>query len=94
MQWNGLADRIADTVLGDRFRPGDGHALDGIIHSPVVEDQALWGVNVWDGVSRAPQPARCVFMRNGRVSEVVDASQAVSAGMRVINSSGQTLIPG
>jgi hypothetical protein len=53
----GVADRVVNTVLGKRFHSGDGHALDGIVDSPVAEDLALWDVNVWDGHSPGPTTA-------------------------------------
>jgi imidazolonepropionase-like amidohydrolase len=89
-----ITGRIADTVLGSRFGSGDRHALDGIVDSPVSQDLAFWDVSVWDGRSGALQPGRCVVIRDGLVSEIVDASRSVPAGIRVIDASGQTLIPG
>ena len=94
MQWSGVTDRIADTILGHRFAPGDGHALDGIITSPVTEDLVFADVNVWDGNSNTLQPRRCVVIRDGLVAEILDVSRPLPAGTRVINASGQTLIPG
>jgi len=84
----------ADTRLRHRFDPGDGHALDGIIGSPVAEDLAFVGASVLDGRSGILQPNRCVVIRNGLISEIGDASHPLPAGITVINASGQTLIPG
>jgi imidazolonepropionase-like amidohydrolase len=94
VRWSGVTERIGDSVLANRFGPGDGHALDGIIDSPVAEDLAFRDVSVWDGHSRALLPGRCVVIRDGRVSEIVEASRPLPAGVRVINASGRTLIPG
>jgi imidazolonepropionase-like amidohydrolase len=85
---------MADMALGRRFGPGDGHALDDIIDAPVAQDLAIWDVSVWDGRSGAPQTGRCVLIRDGRVCEIVEASCPLPAGVRVINASGQRLIPG
>ena len=56
----------ADTRLRHRFDPRDGHALDGIIGSPVAEDLAFVGASVLDGRSGILQPNRCVVIRNGK----------------------------
>jgi hypothetical protein len=94
MQWSGITEGIADTVLRHRFEPADGHALDGIIASPVAEDLAFADVSVWDGHSGRRQPGRCVVIRDGLISEVVEASRPLPTGIKVISASGKTLIPG
>jgi len=94
VKWSGITDGIVGSVLRHRFDPGDGHALDGIIASPVAEDLAFADVSVWDGHSGTLQPRRCVVIRDGLISEIVEASRPLPAGIKVINASGQTLIPG
>src|ERR1019366_4219742 len=94
MQWSGITEGIADTVLRHRFEPAAGHALDGIIASPVAEDLAFADVSVWDGHSGRRQPGRCVVIRDGLISEVVEASRPLPTGIKVISASGKTLIPG
>ena len=68
VRWSGVTERIGDSVLANRFGPGDGHALDGIIDSPVAEDLAFRDVSVWDGHSRALLPGRSVVIRDGRAA--------------------------
>ena len=45
-------------------------------------------------VDLALQPGRRVVIRDGLISEIVEASRPLPAGIKVINASGQTLIPG
>jgi hypothetical protein len=40
VHWSQVKERIAETVPWARFDPEDGHALDGIIDSPMAEDLA------------------------------------------------------
>jgi imidazolonepropionase-like amidohydrolase len=76
------------------FGGRDAHALDGIVASPVAEELALRNVAVWDGHGGSVRPGRCVLVRGGRVTQIVDAAAPVPAGVRVIDGHGQTLIPG
>lgn len=94
MKRSEITERIADPFPRHRFDPGDGRALDGIIASPVAEHLAFVGVSVWDGRSGTLQPDRCVIIRNGLISQIVDASDPLPSNVTVINAFGLTLIPG
>ena len=77
-----------------RFRPGDGHALDGIVQRPVAQDIVIRNVALWDGVDDAVHAGATVVIRNGRIETMGDVSTPVPAHARVIDGSGRTLIPG
>ena len=86
--------RFGGSVLGHRFVPGDGHALDGIVNAPAEQSLAIRDVAVWDGRDGAVAPDRTVVLRDGVVSEITDASGPVPGDCTVIDGSAQTLIPG
>lgn len=77
-----------------QFRPGDAHALDGIVAKPVAEYLVLQHVAVWDGVADMVASDRSVIVRDGRIDAIVAADQPLPATARVIDGRGHTLIPG
>ncbi len=76
-----------------KIRPGDQHALDGIVENPVSEDFLLSNVRIWDARSGSTQDGKSVVVKNGRIGTVSDAPPTGFTG-RVIESAGKTLIPG
>ena len=80
--------------LSLQFRPGNAHALDGIVTHPVPETLVLQHVAVWDGVGDTANPDRSVIVRDGRIAAIVRADQPPPPNARVIDGGGKTLIPG
>jgi imidazolonepropionase-like amidohydrolase len=80
--------------LALRFRPGDSHALDGIVLRPVAEDIVIRNVTLWDAVDDAVHAGATVVIRNGRIETIGGVSTPVPAHARVVDGAGRTLIPG
>ncbi len=55
---------------------------------------AITNVTLIDGTGAAPRPGRTVVVRDGRITEIVAADAFDAAGMRTVDGSGGTLIPG
>ena len=94
-----LATAVAAVVftywlMARRFVAGDAHALDGIVQAPVNEPLVFRNVSLWDGRGGPVQRARSVIVRDGRIADILDAGTPAPAGMRTIDGTGRTLIPG
>src|SRR3970282_594031 len=76
-----------------KIRPGDQHALDGIVENPNSEDFLLSNVRIWDARSDLTQDGKSVVVRNGQIGTVSETSPTDFTG-RVIDGAGKTLIPG
>ena len=81
-------------VMSNRFVAGDAHALDGIERVPVNEPLVFFNVRVWDGRGGPVQNGRSVVVRNGRFERIIDMAEPVPVGLRQIDGSGKTLVPG
>ena len=90
----GAAAAMTYWAMARRFVAGDAHALDGIVHAPLVEPLVLRNVSVWDGRGGSVQPHQSVLIADGRIAGILDASAPSPAGVRAIDGSGRTLIPG
>ena len=76
-----------------KIKPGDQHALDGIVENPILEDFLLSNVRVWDARSDFTQDGKFVVVKNGQIGTVSDTPPTDFTG-RVIEGAGKTLIPG
>lgn len=76
-----------------KIKPGDQHALDGIVENPNSEDFLLSNVRVWDARSDFTQDGKFVVLKNGQIGTVSDTPPTDFTG-RVIEGAGKTLIPG
>lgn len=85
---------IAYWLIAERFVSGDAYALDGIVQAPSNEPLVLRNVSLWDGRGGPVQPARSVVVSNGRIAGILDTASPPAAGVRTIDGSGKTLIPG
>jgi imidazolonepropionase-like amidohydrolase len=90
----GSALGIAYWAMARRFIAGDAHALDGIVRAPVNEPLVLRNVSLWDGRGGPVQRGRSVVVTDGRVASILDAASPLPAGVRTVDGSGKTLIPG
>jgi imidazolonepropionase-like amidohydrolase len=90
----GSAAGVAYWTMARRFVAGDAQALDGIVRAPVSETLVVRNVSLWDGRGGPVQRGRSVVVDNGRVARIVDAASPSPAGVRTIDGSGKTLIPG
>jgi len=85
---------ITYRVMARRFTAGDAHALDGIVRVPVNEPLAFLNVSIWDGRGGSIQRGRSVVVRDGHIESILDLAAPLPAGIRQIDASGKTLIPG
>ena len=76
-----------------KIKPGDQHALDGIVENPIKEDFLLSNVRLWDARSDFTQDGKSVVVKNGRIGTVSETPPTGFTG-RVIEGAGKTLIPG
>ncbi len=76
-----------------KIKPGDEHALDGIVENPIMEDFLLSNVRIWDARSDFTQEGKSVVVKNGQIGTVSDTAPTDFTG-RVIEGAGKTLIPG
>jgi len=76
-----------------KIKPGDQHALDGIVENPNSEDFLLSNVRIWDARSDFTQDGKSVVVRNGQIGTVSETPPTDFTG-RVIDGAGKTLIPG
>jgi imidazolonepropionase-like amidohydrolase len=90
----GSAVGIAYWAMARRFIAGDAHALDGIVRAPVNEPLVLRNVSLWDGRGGPVQRGRSVVVNVGRIAGILDTAAPSPAGIRTIDGSGKTLIPG
>ena len=90
----GSAVGIAYWAMARRFVAGDAHALDGVVRAPVNEPFVLRNVSLWDGRGGQVQRGRSVVVNDGRIAGILDAASSTPAGVRAIDGSGKTLIPG
>ena len=90
----GSAVGIAYWAMARRFVAGDGGALDGIVRAPVNEPLVLQNASLWDGRGGPVQRGRSVIVNDGRIAGILDAASPSPAGVRAIDGSGKTLIPG
>lgn len=81
-------------VMARRFVAGDAHVLDGIVRTPLNEPLVFHNVTIWDGRGRSVQRRRSVIVRDGRVESIRDVAEPLPAGVRTVDGSGKTLIPG
>src|SRR3972149_1746788 len=75
-----------------KIKPGDQHALDGIVENPIIEDFLLSNIRIWDARSDFTKDGKSVVVRNGQIATV---SETPPTGFtsRGIGGSGETLIP-
>lgn len=85
---------LAYSVVARRFVAGDAHALDGIVHVPVNEPAVFRDATLWDGRGGPVRSGRSVVVRDGRIERILEAADPLPEGLRHIDASGQTLIPG
>ena len=85
---------VAYWTMARRFVAGDAHALDGIVRVPVNEPLVLRNVSMWDARGGPVQRARSVVARDGRIVEILEGAAPLPAGIRTVDGSGKTLIPG
>src|SRR3989304_1823828 len=76
-----------------KIKPGDQHALDGIVENPIIEDFLLTNIRIWDARSGFTQDGKSVVVKNGQIGTVSETSPTGFTG-RVIEGAGKTLIPG
>src|SRR3990172_12644942 len=76
-----------------KIKPGDKHALDGIVENPIIEDFLLRNVRLWDARSDFTQEGKSVVVQNGQIGTVSETPPTGFPG-RVIDGAGKTLIPG
>jgi imidazolonepropionase-like amidohydrolase len=76
-----------------KIKPGDKHALDGIVENPMIEDFLLRNVRLWDARSDFTQEGKSVVVQNGKI-ETVSETPPTGFTARVIEGAGKTLIPG
>ncbi len=76
-----------------KIKPGDQHALDGIVENPILEDFLLSNVRLWDARSDFTQDGKSVVVQNGKI-ETVSETPPTGFTDRVIDGAGKTLIPG
>jgi len=76
------------------FVPGDDHAFEGIVDSPVAEDLVFQNAAVWDGLGGPARARAAVLVRDGRIAAIGDREIPQPRGARVIDATGNTLIPG
>lgn len=84
---------IAYWVMARRFVARDAHAFDGIVRVPVNEPLAFVNVTVWNGRGGPLLHRRSVVVRDGHIDSILGA-EPLPAGLRQIDASGKTLIPG
>lgn len=89
-----IAIALAYWWLDRRFQPGDAHALDGIVRSPVAEQLVIRNVAVWDAINDAVRGRRTVVINDGRIEAILGETEPTPTGARVIDASGKMLIPG
>lgn len=88
--WGGLWYAAAER----RFVEGAVHALDGIVAAPEAQHLLVRHVRVWDGVSPQPLARMSVEIRDGRIAAVTADGGTPPSGARIIDGTGQTLLPG
>jgi imidazolonepropionase-like amidohydrolase len=76
------------------FVAADENALAGIVRAPVRQRLVIRNVSVWDGRGRGVQPARSVFIDDGRITDVREGASPQLSDAAVVDGTGQTLIPG
>jgi len=76
-----------------KIKPGDQHALDGIVENPIIEDFLLSNIRIWDARSGFTQDGKSVVVKNGQIGIVSETPPTNFTG-RVIDGAGKTLIPG
>ena len=81
-------------VMARRFVAGDANALDGIVRTPLNEPLVFHNVTIWDGRGGPVQRSRSLVVRDGRVESIRDVAGPLPAGVRTVDGSGKTLIPG
>jgi len=53
-----------------KIKPGDQHALDGIVENPNSEGFLLCNARIWDARSDFTQDGKSVVVRNGQIGTV------------------------
>jgi len=81
-------------VIAQRFVAGDARALDGIVRAPAGDAAVIQDVSVWDARGGPVRPHQSVVVRDGHIAEIRDAAAQSPSGVRAIDGSGKTLIPG
>src|SRR3990172_9608211 len=76
-----------------KIKPGDQHALDGIVENPIKEDFLLSNVRIWDARSDFIQAGKSVVVKNGQIGTISETALTDFTG-RVVEGAGKTLIPG
>ena len=76
-----------------KIKPGDQHALGGIVENPMTDDFLFNNIRVWDARSDFTQDGLSVVVENGQIGTVSETPPIDFTG-RVIDGAGKTLIPG
>ena len=85
---------IAYWRIARRFVSEDAHALDGIVRTPVNEPLVLRNASLWDGRGGPVQPVRSVLIKDGHIAGIFDSASNPPAGVRTVDGTGKTVIPG
>lgn len=88
------ATGITYWLLAKQFVPGDAHVLDGIVRAPVNEPLVFRNVSLWDGRGGPVRRTQSVVIKDGRIAGILDTASSPLAGVRAVDGSGKTLIPG
>jgi imidazolonepropionase-like amidohydrolase len=64
------------------------------VRAPVNTPLIVGNVSVWDGRGGAIQHGRTVIVNDGRITGILAAGAPLPPGVRIIDASGKTLIPG
>src|SRR5680860_1144074 len=81
-------------MTGEEWGDGTSDALVRVALGEEPPDTVVADATVFDAVTGEFTPGRSVWVKDGRIARVVEASESVPPGAETLDASGLTLVPG
>src|SRR5660398_273281 len=81
-------------MTGEEWGDGTSDALVRVALGEEPPDTVVADATVFDAVTGEFAPGRSVWVKDGRIARVVEASESVPPGAETLDASGLTLVPG